>query len=365
MTPPKRQRLMMVAPHYEEYAWRLCRALAAEGAEVLLATDLARLRRDFADRELHESPHLRLEHVRGRSPRDLLRLVRLVAQFRPSILHIQEPSGLRKAMIATALVTVARPFCRIALTVHDPEPHNGRDLVIAARLRRFRNYVRAAAHVVLVHGEHCRARYAELHPRKGQPLVSVDHGEILADAAPEPRSHGVLSLLCFGRMEAYKGLGILHEALALLDAEGALPAVLIAGTGPELDRLASEFARLAPRVHVVNEFVPSSRLIAELRAHDCVVMPYLTATQSGVLAAAFANGCFVIASDVGGLRDTVEDGVNGLLVPPGDPAALAAAIRRAADDPELRRRLASGARETAHTRLKWDTIAVRTLESYG
>jgi glycosyltransferase involved in cell wall biosynthesis len=165
-------------------------------------------------------------------------------------------------------------------------------------------------------------------------------------------------------MEAYKGVSILCDALAILDQQGHPPCIKIAGRGPELDRMTDRLNEI-PNVHVNNKFVPTAALIEDIRDADCVVLPYLEASQSGVVAAALSNGRFVIASRVGGIPDVVEDMVNGLLVPPGDPDALAEAIRRVSVDPELRNRLCEGARNTASSRLNWGHIATTMLQKYA
>jgi len=108
---------------------------------------------------------------------------------------------------------------------------------------------------------------------------------------------------------------------------------------------------------VYDGFVPPRDVIDGMEEAECVLLPYLSATQSGVVAAAFANGCYVIASAVGGLPDVVADEVNGLLIPPNDPQALANAIKRVSLDNVLRERLAEGAKVTAETQLRWSRIA--------
>jgi glycosyltransferase involved in cell wall biosynthesis len=74
-----------------------------------------------------------------------------------------------------------------------------------------------------------------------------------------------------------------------------------------------------------------------------------------VVREAMAHGRPVVASDVGGLRDAVQTGVDGLLVPAKDPAALRSAIERLLDDPELRAQLGSAAREKAGH--EWSRVA--------
>ena len=72
----------------------------------------------------------------------------------------------------------------------------------------------------------------------------------------------------------------------------------------------------------------------------------------------------VVVSRIGGLPELVEDGVSGLLVPPGDPSALAAAIGRALDDAELRARLAENGRKRVLEKFTWRKTAEMTVDHY-
>ena len=83
---------------------------------------------------------------------------------------------------------------------------------------------------------------------------------------------------------------------------------------------------LADRVRVYDRYVPDEEVGDLVAAADCVVLPYRSATQSGVVLVAYAGGCPVISTAVGGLPEVVEEGVTGHLVPPEDPVALADAI---------------------------------------
>jgi glycosyltransferase involved in cell wall biosynthesis len=355
----------MIAPHFQEYAWRLACAMG-EHAEVALALDAGRLAADLAGRESAACPNLALRHNRLVSLVDLARILADIRRIRPDVIHIQEPSGMQKALVCLAIVASSRRRATIALTVHDPRPHEGRDSVIAARLAPFRRYIRNAAHHIFVHGAYCRAEFLAVDGKPGQPVHLTHHGAIMqrndALQAVETGNRPSTALM-FGRMEVYKGIGVLLGALELLASRGIHARVRIAGSGPELDRLATRFSRL-DNVFVDNRFVPSAELIDAILASDYVVLPYLDATQSGVVAAALGNARFVIASAVGGIPDVVCDGVNGLLVPPGDIAALAQALARVDADPLLRRTLAEGAARTAADILAWPRIAGVLLDSY-
>jgi 2-deoxystreptamine N-acetyl-D-glucosaminyltransferase/2-deoxystreptamine glucosyltransferase len=99
------------------------------------------------------------------------------------------------------------------------------------------------------------------------------------------------------------------------------------------------------------------------RTAAAVILPYVSGWNSGVLASAFGYGCPVIATRVGGFDEVVEDGRTGLLVPPGDVTALAAAMDRVLGDPALAGSLAEGA-QAAGRRASWSEVAAMTRAAY-
>ena len=362
--PGAPRRVMMIAPHFEEYAYLLARGLA-ETCDVTLVLDVGVLCSEFEGRSLPGAPRVTLRANRFRSVPDLLRLLADIVRFRPQVIHWQEPSGLVKAVMAAIVVMLCRPFLTVALTIHDPVPHSGRDSAIARRLAPVRRAVRRKVHRIFVHGPSCRDQYLRdylPHPHRDERVALTEHGVILAGPAcpPDPDFRALM----FGRMERYKGLGVLCDAVDQLAAEGYDLPLHLAGRGPELDELEERF-RSHPAVRVDKRFIAAADLIAMIRAADCVVLPYTGATQSGVLAGAFGNDRFVVASRIGGIADIVEDGVNGLLVPPGDAGALARALHAVAADEGLRTRLREGARRTAAERLSWSRIAAGMIAEYG
>jgi glycosyltransferase involved in cell wall biosynthesis len=267
--------------------------------------------------------------------------------------------------MAAIVVILCRPFFTLALTIHDPLPHSGRDASIARRPAPFLRYVRRRVHRVFIHGPSCRDQYLSQYlpaPHRDDRVVLTEHGVILSADSDRSPSAGFHALM-FGRMERYKGLEVLCRAIEHLVDEGREAPVHLAGAGPELDALEARF-RACRGVLVQNGFAAAADLIAMIQSADCVLLPYTSATQSGVLAAAFANGRFVIASRVGGIVDIVEDGVNGILVEPGDPIALACALRSVASDPHLRQRLREGAKRTAIEQLSWGRIASDLVSCY-
>lgn len=155
-------------------------------------------------------------------------------------------------------------------------------------------------------------------------------------------------LLFFGFVRAYKGLEYLIQALPLVLQQQ--PAhLLVVGEFwqplPFYQRYAHEFG-VEAAITFVNRYVPNEQLGPFFDLADVVVLPYVSATQSGVVQLAFGFGKPVITTRVGGLFEVVQDGVNGLIVPPQDEQALAAAIVRYFGE-RLGERMAASVRQAA------------------
>jgi glycosyltransferase involved in cell wall biosynthesis len=111
---------------------------------------------------------------------------------------------------------------------------------------------------------------------------------------------------------------------------------------------------------MIERYVPDDEVEALFKAADLVVLPYRSATQSGVTHVAYAMGVPVITTDVGGLAETVVPGETGRVVPPENPAALAEAIVEFFErdqGPEWR----AGVERVRRTQ-SWDALARETVE---
>ena len=133
-------------------------------------------------------------------------------------------------------------------------------------------------------------------------------------------------LLFFGIIRKYKGLDILLKAFEMLDSSYHL---IIAGENYEsMDpyyKIISN-GNLHDRITMINEFIPEDKVNIYFSAADLVVLPYRSATQSGITAVAYHFNIPVIATDVGGLKETILDGKTGKIVPNHDPSTIANGI---------------------------------------
>jgi glycosyltransferase involved in cell wall biosynthesis len=160
-------------------------------------------------------------------------------------------------------------------------------------------------------------------PGLDDPDPGRDGGSGAGESAPVRRR-----LLFFGLVRPYKGLDVLLRALAAGPADVELTvAGEFWGGVASTEALVAELG-LAGRVELRPGYVPAEQVPGLFAAADALVLPYRSGTASQNVDLAHLHGLPVVASRVGTLADGVADGVDGLLVPPGDAAALAAALRR-------------------------------------
>lgn len=169
-------------------------------------------------------------------------------------------------------------------------------------------------------------------------------------------------LLFAGFVRPYKGLDVLVDALPAVLARRPVH-LLVAGEfwqDVANYRQQVEALDIADAVTLVDAYLPDEQLAACMKAADVVVLPYRSATQSAVVQLAFGHGRPVITSNVDGLREAVTHEETGLLVPPEEPAALAAAINRFFDEDlggEMRANIQAQA-----DRFSWDRLVAALLE---
>lgn len=227
-----------------------------------------------------------------------------------------------------------RAGIEVVFVCHNVEPHEGTPF---DRLALMWAYGGADRFVVHAQAERSKMeRYAA-----GRPVAVVAHPvyDLFAEvASPDPaaaRAELGLGaeeevLLFFGLIRPYKGLDVLLRAMPEILAKRPVKLVVAGecyGDDKPLHALIAELG-IGAALKLDLKYVPNEAVATYMVAADAVVVPYLHATQSGIVQVAYAFGKPVITTRVGGIPEVVWEGETGLLVPPSDPVALAAAVER-------------------------------------
>jgi glycosyltransferase involved in cell wall biosynthesis len=249
------------------------------------------------------------------------------------------------------------------MTAHYVLPPRPRRRELASARRAF-----ARMDAVIAHSEHGARRLREAVGLDPARVRVIHHGAFdyltrLPEEKPLPAElEGAESpvILFFGLLRPYKGIDTLLEAFRRVPGAE----LWIAGN-PRMDleplrRLAAE----APgRVRFLPRFVEDAEIPAILRRTDLVALPYRDIEHSGVLYAALAFGKPLVLSAVGGFPEVAESAA-ARLVPPEDPAALAAVLNELVGDEGARRELGEAASRAAAGPYSWDAAATQTLSLY-
>ena len=221
-------------------------------------------------------------------------------------------------------------------------------LLSLAVFPRFREVVIRAlrqANQIIVYNHAIKKRIEELNPRVWVVPSGVDTE--LFSPASHSASDGEISVLMVGLVDDYyKGFSVLRSACHKLVRRGFRINLQVTSHR----RFPEDFIRSLG-------WLPPAQLAEVYRKADICVVPSLWPEPQGMVAVeAMASGKPLVASDIGGLKEVVRDGVNSLLFKPGDSEDLARKLARLIEHPELRRELGERGREEAVSKYKWDVI---------
>lgn len=241
------------------------------------------------------------------------------------------------------------------LAVHDASRHPGEDQSIRRwLLRRDIGYADGALTLTRSVGQALVANYRFPEDRVWQSaLGSFNYGQ--RQEARRLPSDRPPRLLYFGRILAYKGLDILLAALPQLQARYPGLTLEIWGSGDigpyrqVLDGLSG--------VRLENRWIGEEEIADIFAATDLAVLSYREASQSAVVATAFADAMPCVATPLPGLMEQVTHGENGIVAAGTQPEAVAEAVCEVLDDPDRYARLSAGALRTARGQLDWMPIA--------
>ncbi|MEQ9424500.1 MAG: glycosyltransferase family 4 protein [Cyclobacteriaceae bacterium] len=306
------------------------------------------------------------EVVFHRSIRDNLKmgltLRRIIHSFNPDVLHIQANGHKWFAFIYWSLRI--KPI--IINTIHDPYIHTGDQLSLKNRDNWSKRIAKRFTKRYIVHGKKLKNELVKHYSLKNVSCVDViPHGHFgiykrlqNKQAYEEPGT-----ILFFGRLWEYKGLKYFIEAANVLAENGKKYKYVIAGEGEEFEKY-RKMISYPDQFEIHNYRIPIENAGLFFQRASIIILPYIDASQSGIIPVAFAYGKPVVVTNVGSLPEVVSNEVDGLIVRSRDTDQLIKAIERLMENEKFRVELGKNAKIKANTLLSWERIAKLTMASY-
>lgn len=286
------------------------------------------------------------------------RTVGEIKKFDPDVVHFQ---------IGSPIIAFLYPFLkkyRRVTTFHDVLAHSGEGKKWESYMI---GYMRRSSDQIFVHGEKLkeamidndssvkgRVHSIPIGPHNIEPFMIHARDDIVEDPN---------LILFFGRIYEYKGLDYLIKAEPLITKEMPDAKIVIAGTGEDFKKYEDMMANKDHFI-VYNHHISYKEGAEIFQKCSLVALPYVDASQSGVISTAYGFKKPVVVTDVGSLAESVDNNVTGLIIPPRDPEALAAAIVRLMKDAELRKRMGENGYRKLHTDMSWERIVAMTEDVY-
>lgn len=328
---------LLLSPTYgmHQYTADLANRFANQGNEVhLVTTSLVPRDRYAPGVHIHDPVRCsdRGFSLQGFKFWDFIRVLRSILQTNPDLVHFTGPHLWNPLLLS--IFKIAR--VPTVHTLHDLHPHAG--AVYGRLLYLWNGWVKHAANHLLVHGQRYRE---ELLDRKVAParvtcsplthlFLSYTLEQQLIESLPvlnyEPWA------LLFARLEKYKGLDVVFDAIRLAGEDGCSLKVILAGKSHPTYNVSKDSAPAG--VEVRDRYIQDDEALDLFCRCGLVMLPYIEASQSALISAAYFFRKPVVVTCTGALPEYVEDGTTGWVIPPQDPNALRMVLESALVDPD-------------------------------
>lgn len=296
-------------------------------------------------------------HKQKWHPINLLLQAKLALKFirkKPDIIHITLPPS----MMMNLLYLVKD---KLVLTLHDPFTHSGRKDKQGERDR-----VRAFRHInklILLNKNQVEEFMNAYKVSRDNIFVSkLGMYDSITRVTPIPFKSKGPYILFFGLIAEYKGLEYLMNAMKKIHKKFPDIKLVVAGSGKFYFDVTP--FRDVNFIEIHNHYISVPELAGMLYGCLFSVCPYIDATQSGVIQTAFSLNVPMVVTNVGALPEAVKDGETGLVVPPCDDDALADAMIRLIEHPDLLESMRNNIENKWKPNMSWSPIADTYIECY-
>lgn len=351
-------RIAFVSYDFGEYSVQHANGLLADG-EVLLIVP-AELVQPYesmmdarVDTRVFSKPRLRQV---GAQVATLRWIGRQLADFQPDVVHFQ--SG---HMWFNLMLPWLRRRYPIVFTVHDPRHHVG-DRGSHNTPQWIMDFGFRRADQIIVHASQLKAILSDEVGIPDDRIHVIPHiaiGQRDIRRTDSDSNH----VLFFGRIWPYKGLEYLIRAQPLINQQVPDAKFLVCGQGEDIDRY-HRMMQDPERFEIHNRWIQDNERVDFFQRASVVVLPYVEATQSGVVPIAYAHYKPVVATRTGGLPDVIEHGRTGMLVEPCNVRELADAIIKLLKNKDLREEMGNAGNRKLKKDLAASVICKQTANVY-
>lgn len=295
------------------------------------------------------------------NPLTYFKLLNVIDSEKPDVIHLL----FEDALAAITLYLIQHKFA-IILTEHDPAPHAGERMLVKLNWSFARSLLEPISSKIIVHGKNLR----EILLSRGIPgekISVIPHGDYsyYTQWRDESIDSNTETILFFGSIKEYKGLDYLIKAIPAVCSHCPKTKVIIAGGGDFSKYEAmEEYQRYRSVFEVHNDYIPDEAVAPLFQRATVVVLPYIDASQSGIIPVAYAFKKPVIVTDVGSIAEVVEQGKTGVIIPPKDEKALADAVITLLSNTQARDEMGQNAYTFMKENLSWVTIAKKMHAVY-
>jgi len=407
----KKLRVAVVEPRSSggmiHYAYQLCSALAEEGVDVTLVTsqgyEMEGLPHNFSvnklmrlwsptestqDRrtnswlgKISQKLYLNIRRIQ-RGIRFIVEWIRLTNYLLKSKPTITQFGKIEFPFEAIFLSILKRKGLFLSQICHEFELREQGNSVIVHITNQLYRWVYASFSIIFFHAKSNQERFSSLFKIDPLQFHLIPHGNeqlfLSSDArvvtAAQLRSRYKIDpsspvVLFFGNLMPSKGIPDLLKAFAQVQEREKRARLIVAGKPSkhiDLDSLFNLTSTLGIKESTIfdTRYIPIEEVAPLMEMASVVIYPYHNSTQSGSLQVAYAFSRPVIATNVGGLPEAVDDGKSGFLVPPESPEEIASAIMKFVENPSLTDEMGAYAKRLSETRFSWNSVAKIISEVY-
>lgn len=253
-----------------------------------------------------------------------------IKQICPDLIYVFTPHPIN-IMLANFLKNY-----KIVFQVHDPKPHSGTPFLDSIIIKKqLKQYYKISKRLIVA-GDKLKEDIINKYPKYSNKITSIKFAVLDNQIYTIEHKNPINDILFFGRIEKYKGINILIDALKLLNYKYKC---VIVGKG-NIDAICKSSIN-NDNIIIKNEYISDYDLAKEIANSKVVVLPYLDATGSMTIGLSFCYGKPVIASDVGIFKEYIND--SGIILKENNPEQLAYEIDNLLSNKEKLNQLSTNA----------------------